>query len=161
MIRDFLVSWKIFVCETLNLTRESQNRVVNSNPGDWFQAFVNYNFCIWYFVHAKPFLGARPYTWEIVHVKKQTCTLLIVERWKGLSCVQLLSFRLYYFSLHDDYPPFLYIMRTIYIAALPGLDNYHKIAVRDYVSLPKLGQIRKSIYQVSYLWPSVFSNNFF
>ena len=47
IICDFLVSWKIFVRETLNLTCESRLNVVNSNHnlfnwcGDqiWFEAF--------------------------------------------------------------------------------------------------------------------------
>ena len=33
------------------------------------------------------------------------------------SCVLLLSCRLYYFNLHDDYPSFLYTTWSIYIAA--------------------------------------------
>ena len=41
-------------------------------------------------------------------------------------CVLLLSCRLYYFSLHDDYPPFLYTTWSIYIAALPFLKNWNE-----------------------------------
>ena len=45
-------------------------------------------------------------------------------------------------------------------------DNYHKIAVRDHVRVPKFwhtnirGQIQKSIYEASYLLPCDFSKNF-
>ena len=38
----------------------------------------------------------------------------------------LLSFRLYYFSLHDDYPPLLYTAQSIYIAPLPFLINWNE-----------------------------------
>ena len=38
----------------------------------------------------------------------------------------LRSCRLYYFSLHDDYPPFLYTAQPIYIAALPFLINWNE-----------------------------------
>ena len=40
------------------------------------------------------------------------------------SWVWLLSCRLFYFSLHDEYPPFSYTTRSIYIAALPVLINW-------------------------------------
>ena len=71
------------------------------------------------------------YMWEIIHVKEQTRMLLIKtwhqsSNWTKLalkpltgnnltaslfpSCVLLLSCRLYYFSLHDDYPPFLQLV---------------------------------------------------
>ena len=49
-----------------------------------------------------------------------------------------------------------------------GFDNYHKIAVRDHVRVPKFyhvrdihGQMPKSLYHASYLLPSEFLNNFF
>ena len=42
------------------------------------------------------------------------------------SCALLLSYRLYYFNLHDDYPPFLYTTQSIYIAALPFLINWNE-----------------------------------
>ena len=41
------------------------------------------------------------------------------------SCVLLLSCRQSYFSLHDDYPPLIYTMQSIYIAALPFLINWN------------------------------------
>ena len=44
-------------------------------------------------------------------------------------CVLLLSCRLYYFSLHDDYPPFLYTTWSIYIAALPFLKNWYELTI--------------------------------
>ena len=37
-----------------------------------------------------------------------------------------LSYKLYYFCLHDDYPPFLYTMQSIYIAVLPFLINWNE-----------------------------------
>ena len=42
------------------------------------------------------------------------------------SCVLLLSCKLYYFSLHDDYAPFLYTRESIYLAALPFLVNLNE-----------------------------------
>ena len=42
------------------------------------------------------------------------------------SCALLLSCRLYYFSLHDDYPPSLYTMWSIDIAGLPFLINWNE-----------------------------------
>ena len=42
------------------------------------------------------------------------------------SCVLLLSYRLYYFSLHDDYTPFLYTKQPIYRAALSFLINWNE-----------------------------------
>ena len=44
-------------------------------------------------------------------------------------CELLLSCRLYYFSLHDDYPPFLYTTWSIYIAALPFLKNWYELTI--------------------------------
>ena len=41
------------------------------------QAFINYNFSFARFRAHKICLGARPCTWELVHVKEQTCMLLI------------------------------------------------------------------------------------
>ena len=41
------------------------------------------------------------------------------------SCALLLSSRLYLFSLHNDYPPFLYTMQSIYRAALSFLINWN------------------------------------
>ena len=42
-----------------------------------FLAFINYNFPYTRFRARKTVLGARPFTWEIVHVKQETYTLLI------------------------------------------------------------------------------------
>ena len=39
------------------------------------------------------------------------------------SCVLRLFCRLYYFSLHDDYPPLLYTTQSVYIAALAFLTS--------------------------------------
>ena len=41
-------------------------------------------------------------------------------------CVLLLSCRLYFSSLHDDYPPFWYTRRSIYKAVLPFLINWNE-----------------------------------
>ena len=92
------------------------------------QAFINYNFSCTRFRARKTVLRARPCTWEIVHVKEQIYRLLIITWYRGKnwtqlilkplagnsltaslfhSCVLLLPCRLYYFSLHDDYPPIL------------------------------------------------------
>ena len=80
----------------------------------------------------------------MLHVKKQTCTLIIT--WydsrncaklvlkplvakNGLLfqfCVLLLSCRLYSSSLHDDYSLLLYFTWSIHIVALPFLINWNK-----------------------------------
>ena len=101
---------------------------------------MNYNFWYTRFRARKTVLGARPCVWEIVLVNKQACTLLIMTWYGGRNCtklvlktaslfqpcVLLLSCRSYYFSLHDDYPPFLYTMRSIYIAALVFLITWNE-----------------------------------
>ena len=88
------------------------------------QAFINYNFPYTRFCAHKTVLGACPCLWEIVSIKGQTCTLLIItwhssRKYTKLvlkplaaktaslfqSCILLLSCRSYYFSLHDHYPP--------------------------------------------------------
>ena len=81
-----------------------------------------------------------------MHVKEHTCTLLIITWYRSRnctkwilkpllvkiaslfhSCVLLYSFRLYYFSLHDDYPPFFATCtRSIYIVMLPFLINWNE-----------------------------------
>ena len=43
-----------------------------------FQVFINHDFLRTRFRACKIVLGARPCTWEIVHIKEQTCTLLII-----------------------------------------------------------------------------------
>ena len=45
---------------------------------DYVQAFINYNFSYTRFRACKTVLGARPCTLEIVPVKEQTCTLLVI-----------------------------------------------------------------------------------
>ena len=94
------------------------------------------------FCACKTVLGSHPCTWEIVHIKEQTYRLLTII-WYGsrnctklvlkllaaknnllLSCVLLLSCRLYYFSLHDDYPPFLQIVKcTVYLRSATIFDK--------------------------------------
>ena len=87
------------------------------------------------------YMKKRLRTSEIMHIKEQTCTLLMITcggrnctelALKPLaaktaflfqSCVLLLSCTLYYFSLHDGYRLFLYTAQSIYIAALPFLVN--------------------------------------
>ena len=105
-----------------------------------YQAFINYNFLLMNFIrfHAhQTVLGARLPTWEIEHVKEQTCMLLIITWYSGRncktwqlkrtslfqSCVLPISCRLYRFNLLDDYPSFLHTTRSIYIAVLPYLIN--------------------------------------
>ena len=52
------------------------------------QDFINYNFLYTRFCACKTISSAHPCTWEIVHVKKQTCTLLII--WYGnRNCTKL------------------------------------------------------------------------
>ena len=81
------------------------------------------------------------YMGNCLHVKEQTCTLLIITWFGSRNCTKLplhltakkgqfpscalhLSFRLHFFSVHYEYPPFLYNMLSIYIAALPFLINW-------------------------------------
>ena len=42
------------------------------------QAFINYNFLYTKFRARKTVLGARLCTWEIMHIKEQTCIILII-----------------------------------------------------------------------------------
>ena len=42
------------------------------------QAFINYNFLYTRFYACKTILHARPCTWEIMHIKEKTYTLLII-----------------------------------------------------------------------------------
>ena len=94
------------------------------------------------FCACKTVLGSHPCTWEIVHLKEWTYRLLTIT-WYGsrnctklvlkplaaknnllLSCILLLSCRLYYFSLHDDYPPFLQIVKyTVYLHSATIFDK--------------------------------------
>ena len=53
------------------------------------------------------------------------------------SCILLLSCRLYNFDLHDDYPPFLYTMQSIYIAALPILMNWNGSNIANLIYWPQ------------------------
>ena len=97
----------------------------------WTQAFINYNLSCAKSRSCKTVLGSCLCTWEIELVKEQMCTSLIItwywgRNWTKLilkplagkslaaslfqSCVLLLSCRVYYFSLHDDYPPFLQLV---------------------------------------------------
>ena len=108
------------------------------------QVFVNYNFLNTRFRAHK--IGTR----AGLHVgncnrNKATCTLIIITWYDGRkctklvlnpwqlktvslfhACVLLLSCRLYYFSLHDDYSLFLYTMQSVYIAVLPFLINWNE-----------------------------------
>ena len=54
------------------------------------QAFINYNFFSYTrFCARKTVLGASLCTWEIVHVKEQTCMLLIITWYGGRKCTKL------------------------------------------------------------------------
>ena len=104
------------------------------------QAFINYNSSCTRFCACKTVLDPCLCAWEIVQVKEQTCTLLVItygsrnytklvlkplaaKSGLSISILCIAPFlRLYYFSLHDDYPP-LYTMQSFYIAALPILVN--------------------------------------
>ena len=84
--------------------------------------FINYNFSV---------LGAHPCMWDIIawysgrNFTKLVLRPLATKNNKLFqSCILLLSFRLPCFSLHDDYPPFLYTTQSICIAALPFLANW-------------------------------------
>ena len=91
-------------------------------------------------------MGARPGTWEIVHVKEQTCTLLITW-YSGRNCIKLvlkplaakngLCFSRVYCSFPVDCTISVYAMtifhfwsmyttQSIYIAALPFLINWNE-----------------------------------
>ena len=79
------------------------------------------------FCACKTVKGACLCMWDIVPVNEQACTLLMITWYSSRkftklalkllaakapslfqSCVLLLSSKLYYFSLHDNHPPFLY-----------------------------------------------------
>ena len=104
------------------------------------QAFINYNFSCARFHAHKTVLGARPCTWETVHIKEQTSTLIITTWFGNRNCtklvlkplvaeksyVLLLYCRLYYFNWHDDYPPFLYTTWSICIATPPFSMNLNE-----------------------------------
>ena len=53
------------------------------------QAFINYNFSCTKYRARKTVLGARRYTLEIVHVKEQTSTLLIITWYGSKNCAKL------------------------------------------------------------------------
>ena len=109
------------------------------------QVFINYTF----FVN-KISCTQHRFRCASVHVKEQTSTLLIITWYDGRNytksvlkplaaknepsisvlCI-ILYCRLYYFSLHDDYQPFLYTMRPIYIAALLFLINWNEKRHRE------------------------------
>ena len=92
------------------------------------------------FCACKTVLVACPCMVEIMHGKEQTWRLLIITWCSSRNCTKLvlktlavknglsvlLSCTLYYFSLHDDYPSFLYTMQSIYITALPFLINWNE-----------------------------------
>ena len=56
---------------------------------DQMQTFINYNFLCTRFCACKTVLGARPCTLEIVDVKEQTCTLLIITLYGSKNCTKL------------------------------------------------------------------------
>ena len=109
------------------------------------QAFINYNFSYTKFRACETVLGARPCTWQIVNGKEQICTLLTITWYSSRNCNKLVLkplaaqnglsisilctspfLYLIYFSLHDDYPPFVLNMWSIYRAALPLLINWNE-----------------------------------
>ena len=93
----------------------------------------------------KTVLGASLSKLKIVHVKQQPCTLLIITWYGGRNCTKLVLkpleaknrfstsvlctvpfLWLHCFSLHDDYPPFVYTTRYIYRTAPPFLINWNE-----------------------------------
>ena len=97
------------------------------------------------FCACKTVKGACLCMWDIVPVNEQACTLLMITWYSSRkftklalkllaakapslfqSCVLLLSSKLYYFSLHDNHPPFLYTVWSIYIAMLAFLINWNE-----------------------------------
>ena len=60
--------------ETIPLNRE----LTSEYHGIQRQAFINYNFSCTSLSARKTVLSARTCAWEIVQVKKKTCTLLII-----------------------------------------------------------------------------------
>ena len=94
------------------------------------QAFINLNFLCMRFGAYKTVLGACLCMLEIVHVKEQTCTLLIMTWYGGRNCAKLvlkslaakdhlflcqpcallLFCRWYCLSLHDGNLPFLQLV---------------------------------------------------
>ena len=88
----------------------------------------------------------KPFRCTFVHLKEKTSTLLIITWYCGRnctklvfknswqpkiaslfqSCVLLFSCILYYFSVHDGYPPFLYTAWSVYIAGSPFLMKWNK-----------------------------------
>ena len=90
---------------------------------------------------SKNVLGQCLSMWEIVHVKEQMCILLIIT-WSGninctklvlkpftaknslfQSCLLLFFCRLYYFSLFDEFSPFLYTTQSMSITAVPFFEK--------------------------------------
>ena len=109
------------------------------------QAFINYNFSYTKFCACETVLGARPCTWQIFNGKEQICTLLTITWYSSRNCNKLVLkplatqnglsisilctspfLYLMYFSLHDDYPPFVLNMWSIYRAVLPLLINWNE-----------------------------------
>ena len=92
------------------------------------QAFINYNFLYTRFCACKTVLGAHRCTWEIVPIKEQMCTLLIITLCSNRKCTKLvlkllaakngLSISVLCIApfVHDGYPPFLSTTQCIYIA---------------------------------------------
>ena len=66
------------------------------------QAFIKYNISYTTFHACKTVLGASPHTWEIMPIKEQTYTLLIIW-YSGINCTKLvlkpLAAKTVYFSI--------------------------------------------------------------
>ena len=91
------------------------------------QAFINYNFSYARFRVRETVLGACPCTWEIVHVKEQMCTLLIITWYGGRNCTKLVLkplvtknglFQSCVLLLPVDYTVSLYVVTTLHSCTL-------------------------------------------
>ena len=87
------------------------------------QAFINYSFS------CKTVLGGHPCMWEIVHIKEQTCMLVIITSYGGRNCPKLvlkplaakngLSISVLYIApFLVDYTLSVYMMNTLHFCSL-------------------------------------------
>ena len=95
-VLDLVSSEKVTVQLKIYFNYNLALREFNINPyrpnvlTRFHQGFINYNFFVHHISRMQNLFGTRPCTWEIVPVKGQMFTLLIITRYGDRTCTKLL-----------------------------------------------------------------------
>ena len=119
--------------------------------------FIEYSFLFTRFRARKTILGARLCMWEVIPLKEQTCTLLIITWYGGIKCTKfVLKFLIGKNALSISVlftAPFLYIKLFQFMWWLPSMDqelaleNSSSAAIINYLKSAKYLNIRlRQIY---------------